>query len=85
MFFTLITLFSKTLVSCNQPSQLAMTDRDCEGECKSSSFCLYIFLACYVSSVLIEQWRKGYNQERPYNAFGYRQPAPEAILTLTTT
>jgi hypothetical protein len=48
-----------------------------EGECKSPPFCL---LACYVSSVLIEQWRKGYNQERPYNAFGYRRPAPEVKL-----
>jgi len=27
--------------------------------------------------VLIEQWRKEYNQVRPHSALGYRPPAPE--------
>jgi putative transposase len=33
--------------------------------------------------VLIEQWRREYNQVRPHSARGYRPPAPEAILTVT--
>jgi len=33
--------------------------------------------------VLIEQWRREYNQIRPHSALGYRPPAPEAILTTT--
>jgi len=34
------------------------------------------------AKVLIEQWRKEYNQIRPHSACGYRPPAPEAILLL---
>jgi putative transposase len=35
--------------------------------------------------VLIEQWRREYNQVRPHSSLGYRPPAPEAILTGVTT
>jgi len=36
--------------------------------------------------VLIEQWRREYNQIRPHSAKNYRPPAPEAILpTMLTT
>ena len=31
------------------------------------------------AQVLIEQWRKLYNEVRPHSALGYRLPAPEAI------
>jgi len=34
------------------------------------------------AKVLIEHWRKEYNQIRPHSACGYRPPAPEAILPL---
>jgi len=37
------------------------------------------------AKILIEQWRKEYNQVRPHSAKNYRPPAPEAILTMTTT
>jgi len=37
------------------------------------------------AKVLIEQWRKEYNQVRPHSALGYRPPAPEAILTVVMT
>ena len=30
--------------------------------------------------VLIEQWRREYNQVRPHSALRYRLPAPEAVL-----
>jgi len=36
------------------------------------------------AKVLIEQWRKEYNQIRPHSALGYCPPAPEAILTFAT-
>ena len=32
------------------------------------------------AKVLIEQWRREYNQVRPHSAKGYRPPAPEAVL-----
>jgi len=42
-----------------------------------------IFTTLQEAKVLIEQWRKEYNQVRPHSALGYRPPAPEAILTTT--
>jgi putative transposase len=44
-----------------------------------------IFTTLEEARVLIEQWRRDYNQIRPHSALGYRPPAPEAILTGTTT
>jgi len=35
--------------------------------------------------VLIEQWRKEYNQVRPHSARNYRPPAPETILSIVAT
>jgi transposase InsO family protein len=37
------------------------------------------------AKILIEQWRKEYNQIRPHSALRYRPPAPETILTMATT
>jgi len=42
-----------------------------------------IFTTLEEAKVLIEQWRREYNQVRPHSALGYRPPAPEAILTTT--
>jgi len=42
-----------------------------------------IFTTLEEARVLIEQWRREYNQVRPHSALGYRPPAPEAILTMT--
>ena len=44
-----------------------------------------IFTTLEEAKVLIEQWRKNYNQVRPHSALGYQPPAPEAILTTVTT
>ena len=44
-----------------------------------------IFTTLDEAKVLIEQWRREYNQVRPHNALGYKAPAPEAMLTVTTT
>ena len=44
-----------------------------------------IFTTLEEAKVLIEQWRREYNQVRPHSSLGYRPPAPEAILTEITT
>ena len=37
------------------------------------------------AKVLLEQWRREYNQVRPHSTRGYRPPAPEAILSMVMT
>ena len=44
-----------------------------------------IFTTLAEAKVLIEQWRREYNQMRPHSALGYRPPAPEAIIPITQT
>jgi putative transposase len=44
-----------------------------------------IFTTLEEAKVLIEQWRREYNQVRPHSSLGYRPPAPEAILTAVAT
>ena len=39
-----------------------------------------IFTTLTEAKVLIEQWRREYNQVRPHSSLGYRPPAPEAKL-----
>lgn len=39
-----------------------------------------IFTTLFEARVLIENWRKDYNQIRPHSALGYRPPAPEVIM-----
>lgn len=38
-----------------------------------------IFYTLWEAQVLVEQWRRTYNQLRPHSSLGYRPPAPEAI------
>jgi putative transposase len=44
-----------------------------------------IFITLEEAKVLIEQWRREYNQVRPHSALGYRPPAPEAIMSMALT
>ena len=44
-----------------------------------------IFTTLTEAKVLIEQWRKEYNQIRPHSSLGYRPPAPEARIPVTIT
>jgi transposase InsO family protein len=44
-----------------------------------------IFTTLGEARVLIEQWRRQYNQVRPHSSLGYRPPAPEAILSVAAT
>ena len=39
-----------------------------------------IFTTLTEAKILIEEWRKEYNQVRPHSALGYRPPAPEATI-----
>jgi transposase InsO family protein len=41
-----------------------------------------IFFTLREAKVLIEQWRREYNQKRPHSSLGYKPPAPEAIEPL---
>ena len=43
-----------------------------------------IFTTLEEARVLIEQWRREYNQLRPHSALGYHPPAPESIITVVT-
>jgi len=44
-----------------------------------------IFTTLEEAKVLIEQWRREYNQVRPHSSLKYQPPAPEAILTVLMT
>jgi transposase InsO family protein len=44
-----------------------------------------IFTTLEEAKILIEQWRKEYNQVRPHSARNNRPPAPEAIMTVALT
>jgi transposase InsO family protein len=44
-----------------------------------------IFTTLEEAKVLIEQWRRDYNQERPHSARNNRPPVPEAIMTVALT
>ncbi len=43
-----------------------------------------IFTTLVEAKVLINQWRREYNQIRPHSALSYHPPAPEAILASVT-
>jgi putative transposase len=38
-----------------------------------------IFSTLWEAKVLVDRWRKEYNQVRPHSSLGYKPPAPEAI------
>ncbi len=44
-----------------------------------------IFTTLTEAKVLIEQWRREYNQVRPHSSLGYRPPAPETRIPVTPT
>ena len=41
-----------------------------------------IFYSMKEAQVLIEQWRRHYNEVRPHSSLGYRPPAPRAIVSI---
>ena len=38
-----------------------------------------VFNTLREAQVLIERWRRHFNEERPHSALGYRPPAPETV------
>jgi len=44
-----------------------------------------IFTTLEEARVLIEQWRREYNQVRPHSSLRYQPPAPEAMLSVVVT
>ena len=55
------------------------------GKLRDELLNLEIFTTLEEAKVLIEQWRREYNQVRPHSSLGYRPPAPEAILSVVVT
>ena len=41
-----------------------------------------IFYSLREAQILVEEWRKHYNTQRPHSALGYRPPAPEATVQM---
>ncbi len=44
-----------------------------------------VFTTLIEAKIIIEQWRREYNQVRPHSALGYRPSAPEARILVTLT
>jgi transposase InsO family protein len=55
------------------------------GKLRDELLNLEIFTTLEEAKVLIEQWRREYNQVRPHSAKNYRPPAPEAIISVVVT
>ncbi len=50
------------------------------GKLRDECLNMEIFYTLREAKVLIEQWRRFYNTERPHSSLGYRPPAPQTIL-----
>lgn len=55
------------------------------GELRDELLNREIFTTLTEAQILIELWRKEYNQVRPHSARDNRPPVPDAILTMITT
>jgi putative transposase len=55
------------------------------GKMRDELLNLEIFTTLIEAQVLIQNWRRHYNQVRPHSSKGYKPPAPEAILVTATT
>jgi len=44
-----------------------------------------VFTTLTEAKILVEEWRREYNQIRPHSALNYRPPAPEALIPVTLT
>jgi transposase InsO family protein len=44
-----------------------------------------VFYSLREAQVVIESWRRHYNQVRPHASLGYRAPAPEVVLPALAT
>jgi putative transposase len=53
------------------------------GKLRDKLFNREIFATLTEASILIEQWRRGYNQIKLHSSLGYQPSAPEAIMPVT--
>ena len=44
-----------------------------------------VFTTLTEAKILIEQWKREYNEVRPHSSLGYQPPAPEARMLVTLT
>ena len=44
-----------------------------------------VFTTMTETKILIEEWRREYNQVQPHSALVYQPPAPEVIMPVTLT
>ena len=56
-----------------------------KGKLRDESLNREVFETLREAQVLIERWRREYNQRRPHGALGYRPPAPEAFVPRAQT
>ena len=54
------------------------------GKLRDECLNMEIFYTLREAQVLIEQWRRFYNTERPHSSLGYRPPAPQTVLPPAT-
>jgi putative transposase len=52
------------------------------GKLRDELLNLEMFYTLKEARVLIEQWRRHYNQVRPHSSLGYRPPAPESLISM---
>ena len=50
------------------------------GKLRDELLNMEIFYSLKEAQVLIEQWRRHYNEVRPHSSLGYKPPAPQAIV-----
>ena len=66
------------------PEQIINKFREAEVMLSQGATVAVPFTTLEEAKVLIEAWRKEYNQVRPHSALGYRPPGPETILVVAT-
>jgi len=50
-----------------------------KGKLRDELLNLEVFTSVWEAKVLVEAWRRQYNEVRPHSALGYQPPAPEAV------
>jgi transposase InsO family protein len=63
-------------------SKKQFTTEQINGKLRDEGLNRELFTTLTEAKVLIEQWRKEYNEVRLRSACGYQPPAPETILPL---
>ena len=78
------------IIDCKQEIQLITTPmiggghpKSFNGKMRDELLNRELFTTLEEAKILIEQWRREYNQVRPHSAKNYKPPAPEDILART--